>query len=525
MSIMNTFEKNYWSLYLDFLKDFKELTYRGFSIPHFCIYPKIVNKTKNRWNTLLFDKKLTRQLKHQVKDKKEIQEEFNKFIQAHTKKSLVKNKHGKVVLHTDSLLRFPEETFNDYFDPSSTVILSSFKGSPENRKLKSKKKSKARIKTNTLIVNRKKRNITKNIGASELPKTNIPIDYLSKYSNNTEKAITQVQNKARALFRSNNKHPLYGDGHFQHTFLMQIPQIINRIEEAKNFLEKVSVSCIVISNPHFVNRILALTAAEKGVPTVCMQHGLVGKGYLPKIATIDAVYGNFEKDWYKKAGVSEDSLEIIGHPKFDQILNRTAISRSAFNKQFGLDASKKTLMVTVRENYDMEDWRLLIKTISDKYELNILIRDYPGRETNTLSKEFPFVHATKNYHLYDILPNVDAVVAYPSTVGLEAMLANKPAFILERGFSGESGLQNQSGSLPVIRSLIRDPHYTGYFNGLDEMVQENPKKLGELIINYFNDANWESYAKKKRDNFLPYAYSDYKMSGERLINLINRLSN
>ncbi|WP_157998053.1 hypothetical protein [Ornithinibacillus scapharcae] len=411
--------------------------------------------------------------------------------------------------------------------------MSPFQSKTKDNRLKSTKKPKVKFISNTVAVRRKsnkKKTISKNTGKSRVPDviekigvTNIPVLYLPNYSTNTDKAVAQVQNTARTILKSYSKHPLYGDRHFQRTLLVQISQVINWIDKVKNFLDKQSVSCIVISNPHFLNRILALAAAEKGIPTICMQHGLIGIGYLPKIATVDAVYGNFEKDWYTKIGVPEDSLEIIGHPKFDQLLTRIPMSRTAFNKKLGLDASKKTLVVVVRETYDMEEWKLLIKTISDKYSLNILIRDYPGRETNTLLKEFPFVRSTKDCDLYDILPNVDAVVAYPSTVGLEAMLVNKPVFILKMESIAEIELQNRSNSFPISRSMVRSPYFADYFNGLDEMVQDDPRKLGELIINYFNNPSWESYAKKKRDAFLPYAYPVTASSGKRLRNLINRL--
>ncbi|WP_085992729.1 hypothetical protein [Oceanobacillus senegalensis] len=531
---MNTFDKNYWSLYLNFLKDFKELTYRGFSIPYFSIFPKLVNTSKKQWNNLLFDKKLAQQLNNQVNDLQEIQKEFSKFVQRHTKKSLVKNKQGKVVLHVDGHLRFPKETFKNYFDPTRTLLISAVKGNPSNKRLTSKKKAIVKSLTNTITVrgnSHKNRNITPNTRIKHVPSViemigidHLPVDYLPNYSVDTKKAAQQLQNKAKSILKSYNKHPLYGEEYFQRALLSHIPQIINWIEEAKNFLDKVSVSCLVISSPHSLNRVLALAAAEKGIPTISMQHGLIGKTYIPKIATIDAVYGNFEKDWYIKMGVPEESLEVIGHPKFDQLITRTPMSRSKFYKRLGLDASKKTLLVTVREQYDMEEWKLLIKTISDKYSLNILIRDYPGRETNTLSKEFPFVIDTKNYnlHLYDILPNVNAVVSYPSTVCLEAMLANKPAFILNKEFLNEVDYRN--GSLPVNLSCIRSPHFIGYFNVLDKMVQDDPRKLGQLIIDYFKDPRWENYAKKKREKFLPYAYPVNKRSGKRLIDLINKLT-
>lgn len=217
-----------------------------------------------------------------------------------------------------------------------------------------------------------------------------------------------------------------------------------------------------------------------------------------------------------------ESLEVTGHPRFDELFNRSTISRIKFNQQLSLDTNKKTLMVTVRENYDMDKWRVLIKTIINKYEMNIVIKDYPGKETNTLLKEFPFVHSTKNYQLYDILPNVDAVVTYPSTVGLEAMLADKPVFILDN--ADTANLNNRHERLSTTSSLINNPGYSDYYNALKGMVHHNPEKLGELIVKYFQDTKWECETKKKKDEFLNYVYPNFSLSGKRLKKLIDRLT-
>jgi len=473
---MNTFLKNYWSLYLDFLNDFEVLNYRGFSIPYlFCHFYSLVKDNKVLWDNL-YNEKFINQLNSRVTERREIQEVFQKFIQTHQREPLVKNGSGKVVLHVDKLLRFPRMTLDNYFDASETIIITA-----GNNKFKNKKQISIP-------------------GALQ-----IPIHYLGDYTIDTKKAVIEIQNKAREIFNSYKNHHLYKDTNFQNMFLTNISQIIDRIEQSKSFLERVSVSCIVVSTTHsFVSRILALVATERGIPTICMQHGIISGefGYLPKIALVDAVYGNFEADWYKEAGAPEGSIEIIGHPRFDQAFLYHKITRSQFDLHLGINANQRKLLIVMRDNQDIDRWRTLIRTISKEVNVNILIKNYPSKHPHILVEEFPFVHSTKNYDLYDILPNVDCVVSYSSTVGLEAMLANKTVFILNEEFPG----------------------YSGYYNNLDEMVQTDPRKLGELIKKYFNDPNWHIDAQKKREEFLKYAYPDVSMSGERLKKLINRMT-
>jgi len=497
--IMQTKVRNYWSLYLDFLHDFKDLKYSGFSLPYLCHFSGLLRNNEEIHNKLS-DNEFINQLKNKVNNQKMIQEAFDQFIQSHTKPSINKNKQGKVLLNFDTILRFPKETFDDYFDPSKTMIIMA-----GNKNWKSKKKQSASSnieneKTETTLNNTDiKRDVVEN---NEI--NNIPADYLSYYPIAGPEAVMQVKKKALDIFNSHKEHHLYKNINFQNVFLAKITEIIHRIEQTKFFLNNVSISCIVVSNTHsFISRILALVAAEKGIPTICMQHGIIGNefGFIPKVATVDAVYGNYEVDWYKKLGAPKESLEIIGHPRFDQAFKPPTIARSKFDKQLGLDKGKKTLLIVVRGNRNFGKWKILIDTISKQLNLNILIKDFPNDTPHALNKEFSFVHSTAAFDLYDILPNVDCVVSYTSTVALEAMLADKPVFILHNKL----------------------PSYTGYYNALDELVQIDPQKLGELVIRYFNDLSWGSHVKEIREEFLRYAYPDFSMSGERLKKLIYRM--
>ncbi|WP_067724743.1 hypothetical protein [Oceanobacillus damuensis] len=509
---MNTFVKNYWSLYLDFLKDFEKLNYKGFSLPYLCHLPSFIINREPFWGEL-HDAKFARKLKNQVNDQSEFQEAYNKFVKSH-EKALVKNKGGKVVIHVDKLLRFPPDTL----DPSNTIQLMTIgkgkrvkppivsKSHVNNTKSATSRKKKKKVVslTNTVVIKREK--VKKNnVVITNKMVNKLPVYYFNNYATDTKKAVLQVQNQARTMFKTYKNHHLYKDRKFQEWFQDNLAVVINQIEMTINFLNDVSASCIVVSTTHsYKSRILAVVAAKKGIPTICMQHGIMSSelGYIPKIATIDAVYGSFERDWYRKIGASDKSLAIIGHPRFDQVYARPSVTRDKFNRKLRLDPNKKTLMIVVRGDSEIHKWRTIIKTISKKIDLNIIIKNYPSKAPHALTKEFSFVHSTQGYNIYEIFPNVDAVVAYSSTVGLEAMLANKSVFIMEETFVG----------------------YTGYYTGLGKLVQSNPRKLGEEIIKYFTDAKSRSYAENKRKKFLRYAYPSSTKSGERLQNLIKRLT-
>ena len=463
--MLENYVRNYWSLYVDFLKDFSSLTYRGFTLSYILHFSSLIRHHDQIWEDLN-DEKFQHRLKTNIKHEREVQEIFNQYLQKHNKKTDKKICDGKVAIFEDAILHFPHDTFAHYFKRSNTIILLN----SDHQKTKYK--------------------------------YGIPVVNLFELHSDTKQAILKLQSEAKLIFKYHHSHHLYRDLKFRKLFLKKIADVVQCIERCKLLLETIPISCIVVSNTHsYISRILSLAAMEKGIPTISMQHGIIanGFGYLPKICNINAVYGNFEVEWYTSRGISRDSLAIIGHPRFDQIFSYPSMSRSKFHQQLGLDNDKKTLLIVVRGNRDMMKWRTFINAIVKQLDVNIVIRDFPNMEPHLLTEEFPFVQSTRTIHLYDILSNVDYVISYQSTVGLEAMLFHKPVFILKR----------------------RVPNDTGYFDMLDEFVQKDPIKLAEMVVKYVNRQN----PCRERDFWLfSKPYLDRSMSGLRLKRLIDKLT-
>ncbi|MDQ0159588.1 hypothetical protein [Alkalibacillus salilacus] len=501
---MNTLTRNYWSLYMDFLNDFENLKYDGYSISYlFCNFYSQVSKNPALWKQLSSEK-FHKHLRSQVNEHKEIQEVFDQFMAQHRRKLQVKKENGLVAFHNDKLLRISRPTILKYFHPSRTIMLQANIRRPNQIKKRSNKK-KGSNKVNLSSGNHiKKIKPPKQTVSSTQSQQNLNTDYLSDYSINTKKAVVHLQNRAREIFAAHKNHPLYQNKSFQLYFLNMIAAIVERIEQAKHFLSERPISCVIVSTTHsYINRILAVVAATKGIPSICMQHGIIASefGYIPKIATIDAVYGNYEVKWYNQLGVPRSSIEIIGHPRFDQAFGRLTTKRSQFNRRLGLNNNKRTLLIVIRNNEDINRWRKLIQTIK-KLNLNIIIKNYPSKKPHKLTKEFSFVQSTADYSIYDIFPHVDTVISYTSTVALEASIANKPVFILNRNFDG----------------------YSGYFQALGQLVKSDPKQLGEVIMKYFTDSEFKAYASRKRQKFLRIAYPDMSNSGQRLKRSVARLT-
>ncbi|GAA0454047.1 hypothetical protein [Alkalibacillus silvisoli] len=466
------YEQHYWTLYLDFLELFKNVKYKGYSLAYLCHFRSLIRKN-DTLQAKLSKPSFSNQLNHPLKTGLEVQKRFNQFVKKHRALEIKPNSDGKVILHdVYNLLRFPSSTLNSQFNPNKTLML-------QERSYKKNTKPK-----------------------------NIPIVYFDEFheeASTDSKSIDKCLNKVKRIINHHQGHPLFNST-FQSTLNAQIKKIIYRIEESHKLFANVKTSCVIVPSTHYPEtRTLVLVAAQFGIPTICMQHGIISGefGYLPKIADIDAIYGSFEKDWYQQKGVQASGLKMIGHPRFDEVGNRKTISQIKFQRKLKLDRHKKTILIGVRSNSQLDEWRKFIKVISQSGQFNLILRDFPNKKSHLLQKEFPFIKSTKGIHLYDAIHHADAVVTYSSTIALESMLNNRPVFILNKSFPG----------------------YTGYYDQLGDLVQSDPEKLGELVVEYFSNRVKQKELNDSRQQFIKVAYpNQHILSGERLSELISRIS-
>ncbi|QGH35226.1 hypothetical protein GI584_14730 [Gracilibacillus salitolerans] len=461
---MNIYRENYWSLFLDFVEDFKEVVYRGYRLSYLVHFPSLIRNHTDIWDQM--SKQSLKQISHHhVTDRKQVQDVFTHYLAAWN--TVQKGKNGKIAFLEDSLLRIPTETFEKYFEKNKTIFIKTYKYPHDQAQ--------------------------QNIYYLQ--------DYLSR---NTDEPKAKIKKQIQTLLAQFPVDHLYQNHIFQHMLYKKINFVIDQIEMMEHLLRKTTISSVIMSSPNHFGRVMAFVAKKHGIPTICMQHGIIGNefGYLPKVATVDAVYGQFEKDWYLQSGVSEDGVKIIGHPRFDQSIQKPAFTKAQFIKYLKLDKRKRTLLLIVRGKRNMNKWKILLEHLEKTLNLNIILRDFPNDERHPLLLQYSKIKSTKNLTLYDILPHVDAVVSYTSTVALEAMLVGKPVFILH----------------------TKLPSYTEYYNKLEMLVHHDPLKLADVIQLYFKHAKWRKPAQKIQDQFLAYAYPDQSSSGQRLRNLVDELT-
>ena len=456
--------ENYWLLFLDFIDVFAELTYDDIPLSLLAnFYQYLDTNIKVEMTKPDFKKHLN---KKSISED-QIQPQFERWLNPLKQPLGAKPLPGKVLLNYD-YLRFSKNNYQ-YFDPEQTVIFARF---GENN----------------------------NLG--------LPIQCINNYQVEVKESVNELVERAKVILSSVNTHPVFNNQYFYQILIKRIPETVERIAAVNRYFQENPTSCVLVgTTEEIISRVLTIVAASRGIPSICLQHGILGgpEASLPVFSTMVAVYGNHEKDWYLTKGLSENRIAITGHPHFDDIFTQNHMSKTEFQKKFEIDPKKNTILISTQPFND-KLWAPIVSLLAKKPSVEIIIKPHPweiGRKKYSLYEKLSSRYESvklildRKINIYDILPNVDIVVVNISTVGLEAMLFNKTVFFTNNSFE--------------------------YNQKMGMFAQPDPFKLSKLIIDFFNDQELQKAEKVKRKEFLADAYPE-ALSKDRLLNLIHHLT-
>ena len=470
--------RNYWGLFADFVEAFENLTYRNIPLALVGNFQSYL--TNKAIREVMKSETLTPYIKNQFQHSDEIQPFFDRYLKLPTYRNKGNNKGKTLILQGKSdHLRFPIETFLEYFHPTKCIFLHPQKEITNNF-------------------------IRQNIGH---------VHYLDDYKS-SDITSAKIIEKANGILEKFKKHPVFSHEIFKGRFLDTIPKIIELIIAFEEYLKKVPVSCLIVGNTNGVyTRTLTQVAALKGIPSICTQHGIIANeiGFLPIFATKHAVFGEYEKDWYITRGVKEDRIEITGHPRFDRIFTHHPISRSNFLSKFNIYPNKKIVLIATNAIQNKAVLQLLVEKLMLNPNIEIILKPHPKEILRNKIKQYQqiasiskSVHLSTKMELNDLLENVDVVVQQLSTVAIEAMLFNKPVFFMKDR-----------------TNYNMDDQY--YFEKIGESAYENPEDLAEKINEYFRSELYRKIYTQKLREFKNYSYPEM-FAGKNIANTVYKLT-
>ncbi|MFC0561923.1 capsular polysaccharide export protein, LipB/KpsS family [Halalkalibacter alkalisediminis] len=467
-------QRRSWSLYHDFLEAFESLTYNGIPLAlfvHFSHYFRMKPLEEK-----LNDPNIDKILKNKVVHPKEIQSKIDRIMKQVATNSNNKTSNGKILLYDEVNLRFREKNYVEFYNSSTTTIL-------------------------------RENSTSENY-------LGIPIHSLEEYKSNVTPLIKSTLEKANKILISYNRHPVFGMTQFQKRFQNDLHNILERLVAVNNFFEKVPISCVIVGgSADYIQRMLIVIAAANEIPSIYIQHGMISasRGFLPVFATIQGVYGQYEKVFYVRAGVSKDRIKIIGHPSFDTIFTDPPMSKSVFIEKLKILSNKKIVLIPTQPTMPIDSLKRLIKHLLRFEYIEIILKLHPNElkqhftieKYRRLSKQYRAVKIVLDeFSLYDTIANADVVCVYYSTTGIESMLFGKP-----------------------VVYFAKNPFDGAPYDYCDQLVEPNPYKLGNLIVRLVNNKQFKQLAEIKRKEFIAKAYPNAdELSGKRLSDLIYEIT-
>lgn len=195
-----------------------------------------------------------------------------------------------------------------------------------------------------------------------------------------------------------------------------------------------------------------ITAAEKeDIPTLYITHGVLAENNCHDVLYCrkTAVWGKADFERYVSLGNGENRLVITGSPKYDRIFSKASTgSKFKTCESLCLDPAKKIVVfatqpVTRFSSYRTRDEnRVLLESVLKA------MKEFPG--TQLVVKLHPFDSGimynkvlneyggkrtiiVKDVDIFELISICDALITFSSTVGLEAMILDKPVITVNLG--------------------------------------------------------------------------------------------
>jgi len=294
-------------------------------------------------------------------------------------------------------------------------------------------------------------------------------------------------------------------------FLYKFVDIVRYAEIVKEVIRTENPDVVVtIDDRSPFGKTVNVVSGSLGVPTLIIQHGIVADHpiYGPICSDKMAVFGDAFKDALVKRGVNPEDIVVTGQPRFDVLVNtkydkKWIYEKLDINKEKGLivfastDLSDDEREMTVRELF------IAMQQFPDK---QLIIKPHPsddGVMFVELVRKFNSDAIVVHDYLYELLSACDVLITTWSTVGLEAMILDKPIIVI---------------------NLMNRPDMTSYVESGAAVEVNKPGTLSGIIEQILYDDATIQRIKEGRDQYVSdYTFMSDGKASERVTKLIREM--
>jgi hypothetical protein len=244
---------------------------------------------------------------------------------------------------------------------------------------------------------------------------------------------------------------------FQKFFSHESLILFNYIVETEKFVKKIRPSVVVLMEDITpIYRAIISVCKMNGIPTLVIQHGIQSadmKGFhvMPVEADKQAIWGNISKKWAVERGKAPETQVVTGNPRYDLIVtmeNKPEKEKLSICGKLGLMPRKGIVVVAttwysgvtscyVPEEVEVFIWKTL-EAMREFPEKQVVIKLHPSYHaeyeeiTRAVMNELQINNVVITEHfLWELLSICDLSIIDFSTVGLEAMLFDKPVITFD----------------------------------------------------------------------------------------------
>lgn len=246
-----------------------------------------------------------------------------------------------------------------------------------------------------------------------------------------------------------------------------------------------------------------------GVPTLIVQHGFVGDPiYGPICSDKIAVFGHACKDALVKRDTNPDDVVVTGQPRFDVLINKK-FDRNWIYDKLNID-KKKGLIVFASTDLSDDEKEIIVHELSTAMRVfpdkQLIIKPHPsdnGAKFRDMVRKLNSDAIVVLDYLYEILSECDVLLTTWSTVGLEAMILDKPIIII---------------------NLMNRPDMTSYVESGAAIEVKTVDGIAQAINTVLYDSKTIERMKINREKYIrDHMYKSDGKSSERVAKLIQKM--
>lgn len=219
-----------------------------------------------------------------------------------------------------------------------------------------------------------------------------------------------------------------------------LPWLAAEHEATRRFLLRTEPRAVVVaSDQHRIGRLATSLAAQFGIPTTVLQHGMPQSevGFLPVIADRVAAWSADAVKWFSEQGTAHERLTISGNPRFDELFD---VSRPFPDELSVLEAHPRLLLALSPTSLatNRQVVSLVLEALHELPQANLVIKLHPGHRewrwveqlvaAAKMREQVVIAHRQK---LAPLLRWSDVTMLHRSTVALESLAVGTPVLVIE----------------------------------------------------------------------------------------------